>query len=228
MRSLPSNPRPVAPATFETLESLVAATESIAKACIRSRRTTTADATSAQLRDRALVLLGFALGRRGAELVRVDHIERQPSGILVKIPRTKTNRSGKPEYVGVPSFPGHPLCPVRALDVWLTHAKITSGPVFVTFAPTRTSAERRMRAQDVSRQLEAIAEEAGLEGVWRSHSLRRGVVTAAEAAGVVRSRTRTLTGWKSDAMFAVYADHREKIAASPLNETYALSDQQQL
>ena len=220
---LPSSLQWITPATFESLERLIAATERIQQAQVRSRHVTATDAAYMQVRDWALVLLGFALGRRGSKLVRVDveHIERQLSGILVKIPRTKTNRSGEPEYVGVPSFPGHPLCPVKALDVWLAVAKTTAGPVFVTLGRTRKGESRRMCAEDVSRRLEAIAAEAGLEGIWRSHSLRRGVVTSAEAAGVARLRTRTLTGWKSDAMFAVYADHRKKISASPLIDIYA-------
>lgn len=215
-------PRRVAPATFEALERLVAATESIASAQMRSGRAVGVEAMLVQMRDRALVLLGFALGRRGSELARVEvsDIERHPEGILVKIPWTKTNKTGEPEYVGVPSFPGDPLCPIHALDAWLAAAKITSGPVFVTLSPVVGRGRRAMRGEDISRRIAAIASEAGLEGLWRSHSLRRGVVTSAEARGVARSRTRLLTGWSSEAMFPVYADHRNKIRASPLHDMF--------
>lgn len=167
-------------------------------------------AAAALLRDRALVLFGFGLGRRGSELARVDleHIEWCPDGLLIKIPYSKTNKSGEPDVIGVPKFVGDPLCPVAALAAWVHRAKITAGAVFVTLSPLAGKRGKRIAPLHVSRRLEVIAAKAGLPGVWRSHSLRRGVVTSAEAAGVARSRTRLLTSWKNDAMFGVYADHR--------------------
>ena len=212
-------PRRVEPARLETLEKLVAAIDAIAADPIPPNLAGRIDAVGLALRDRALVLFGFAIGRRGSELARVDveHIERRPNGLLVKIPYSKTNKTGEPEVVGVPSFIGNPLCPVHALDTWLAYAKITSGPAFVTLSAF-SSERKRIRGVDLSRRLEAIASRAGLPGVWRSHSLRRGVVTSAEARGVARSRTKLLTGWKSDAMFSVYVEHDDKIEQSPLHE----------
>jgi integrase len=212
----------VAPATYETLSVLVAASEALAGGRVRPQLQKKTDAVAILLRDRALVLLGFALGRRGSELARVDleHIEWRPDGLLIKIPYSKTNKSGEPEVIGVPKFVGDPLCPVAALATWVHYAKITAGAVFVTLSPVAGKGGKRIAPLDISRRLEAIAAKAGLPGIWRSHSLRRGVVTSAEAAGVARSRTRLLTGWKSDAMFGVYADHRDKIAQSPLHDLY--------
>ena len=147
MHSLPSMPRRTAPATFESLKQLVAATKRIQDARLHSRWHASVDTTHVRLRDRTLVLLGFALRRRGSELVCVDadQLESQPSGQFMQISRTKTNRLGEPEYVSVPSFPGKPLCLVRALDAWLLAAKITSGPIFMILAPTRKGAGTRMQ-----------------------------------------------------------------------------------
>jgi integrase len=223
VRAIPiREPRRVAPATYESLQLLVDAIEAMSRESVRPQLEKQTDAAAMLLRDRALVLLGFALGRRGSELARVDleHIEWRPDGLLIKIPYSKTNKSGEPEVVGVPKFVGDPLCPVAALAAWVHYAKVTAGPVFVTLSPLARKRGNRMAARDISRRLEAIAAKAGLPGIWRSHSLRRGVVTSAEAAGVARSRTRLLTGWKSDAMFSVYADHQDKIAQSPLHDLY--------
>jgi hypothetical protein len=77
-----------------------------------------------------------------------------------------------------------------------------------------------MPGEVIAERLAEIAAEANPPGLWRSHSLRRGVVTSAEALNIARSRTRTLTSWKSDAMFTHYADHQEKIAASPIHEIF--------
>lgn len=62
-------------------------------------------------------------------------------------------------------------------------------------------------SQDISRQLDVIGEEPRLAG---SGAAIRCVVTSSEAAGVARSRTRTLTGRKSDLLFSVYANTRVK------------------
>lgn len=181
------------------------------------------------LRDRALVLFGFALAKRATEIASIDcaHITRYADGWVVEIPETKTNKSGESEFVGVPRFEGDPHCPIAAVEAWLDAEGITSGPVFRTLSPVPGRGNRRMRQEDIARRLGAIAARAGLQGFWASHSLRRGLVTSAEQHGVARSRTRMLTGWKSDAMFAVYADHESKVAQSPLHEIFGRISPQQ-
>jgi hypothetical protein len=66
---------------------------------------------------------------------------------------------------------------------------------------------------DVSRRLVGA-------GIRCSHPCRVKPDPPPNRAGVARSRTRLLTGWKSDAMFSVYADHQDKIAQSPLHDLY--------
>jgi integrase len=217
--------RRVAAATYENLLALVAAIETLVDAEMQtadgsSRRERTARAL--RMRDRALVLFGFAIGRRGSELAGVDvgHIQKYEHGWVVAIPRSKTNKSGEPEYVGVPKFEGDPLCPVSALEEWLEFEHISAGPVFRTLSFFGGGGGNRMRREDISRRLAAIAARAGLPGIWRSHSLRRGIVTSAEQRNIARSRTRLLTGWTSDAMFSRYTEHRDRIAQSPLHEIY--------
>jgi integrase len=206
-RKLAREPRRVTPATYEKLAQLVGAIDGDA---------------AIQVRDRALVLFGFAIGKRGHELAGVDvaHIRETDDGWLIAIPQTKTNKSGEPEYIGVPRFVGDPLCPLAAVEAWLAYARIRVGPVFRTLSVVKGRGGNRMRREDIARRLAAIARRAGLEGIFRSHSLRRGVVTSAEQYGIARSRTRLLTGWKSDAMFSVYAYHEDKVRMSPLHEIY--------
>ncbi len=216
--------RRVAPAMYEDLWKLVCAVYGVTPPTTSAGRVPPADRlpTELELRDTALVLFGYALGKRGSELARVDleHVNLSPAGALVLIPWTKTNKSGEPETIGVPRFDGDTLCPLAALEAYLAFMSISAGPVFRTINAIEGRGGNRLRREDVSRRLDAIATRAGLPGIFRSHSLRRGVVTDAEQRGVARSRTRLLTGWKTDAMFAVYADHREKIVQSPLHEIY--------
>jgi integrase len=82
------------------------------------------------LRDRALLLVGFAGALRRSELaaIRVEQLEKTERGLRLTLPQSK----GSPtDAVTVPLPYGHTeLCPVRALTAWLEAAGITSGPAF--------------------------------------------------------------------------------------------------
>jgi integrase len=82
------------------------------------------------LRDRALLLLGFAAALRRSELValNVDDIEENTEGILVIIRRSKTDQEGAGDFVSIPH--GSRLLPVAALKEWLQASGITEGPIF--------------------------------------------------------------------------------------------------
>ena len=183
-----------------------------------------------RLRDRALVLFCHALGRRGAEIADltmddITIVNEEPQGWLIRFRWSKTNKSGEPEYVGIPSFPGNPLDVIGAMNAHFAANAIQVGSLFRTtgFVKRKNGSfggGQPMTRPDIARRIEKIAEAAGLLGRWRSHSFKRGLVTDAEELGVARSRTNINTGWRSDAMYPRYADHKRKIAQSPLWEIY--------
>ncbi len=78
------------------------------------------------LRDRALILVGFAGAFRRSELVAItcDVVERVPQGIVVAVRRGKTDQEGQGRNVGIPYARGA-VCSVKALDAWLSAAGIT-------------------------------------------------------------------------------------------------------
>jgi integrase len=51
----------------------------------------------AGLRDRLLLLVGFVGALRRSELVAldVDHVAEHPNGVVITIPRSKTNQTGE-------------------------------------------------------------------------------------------------------------------------------------
>src|SRR5262249_26960291 len=116
------------------------------------------------LRDRAIILLGFAGAFRGSELVALDvgDIEETAEGMLVTIRRSKTDQEGIGRKVAIPR--GEIACPVAALRAWLEAAGITEGAVFrrvfnkraqrVT-ASTSRRPQRRDRRQGCRRQARA-------------------------------------------------------------------------
>jgi integrase len=82
------------------------------------------------LRDRALLLLGFAGALRRSELValNVEDLEETAEGSLVRIRRSKTDQEGSGDFVSIPH--GSRLRPVAGVKAWLQAAGIIQGPIF--------------------------------------------------------------------------------------------------
>jgi site-specific recombinase XerD len=153
------------------------------------------------LRDRALLLIGFAGCYRRSELVALDvvHVARHRDGLVVTTPRSKIDQDGEGTTKGIPFGLHAETCPVTALTRWLEAAAITEGPVFreVTrhghVQPRRLS--DRAVALVVKRSVEAARRVALQRGQWgfaegldprryAGHSLRAGFITSAAAVGV--------------------------------------------
>jgi integrase len=64
------------------------------------------------IRDRALLLLAFASAMRGGELavLRVEHLVEKPGGMVIVIPRSKTDQQGQGQHVAIPH--GNALRPI--------------------------------------------------------------------------------------------------------------------
>jgi site-specific recombinase XerD len=68
------------------------------------------------VRDRALLLMGFAGGFRRAELAQlaVEDVARDKDGLVVTLRRSKTDREGQGRRVALPYGARPETCPVRA------------------------------------------------------------------------------------------------------------------
>ena len=73
------------------------------------------------LRDRALVLVGFSGAFRRSEISAIDvsHIRWCQEGVVLTLPRSKTDQDGAGREVGIPRGRDAGTCPVRALQAWL-------------------------------------------------------------------------------------------------------------
>jgi len=107
-------PRQVAPATIGEIRKMVARL----------------DDTTIGIRDRAVLLLGFAGAFRRSELTALDldDLTHTPEGLLVTVRSSKSDQEGKGDTKAIPFGTDPETCPVRAATAWIEAAGIDSGP----------------------------------------------------------------------------------------------------
>jgi site-specific recombinase XerD len=73
------------------------------------------------VRDRAVLLLGFASGLRRSELSALDlaDVRVEPAGLVVHVGRSKTDQEGAGREVGVHRGKHRLTDPVRAVEAWI-------------------------------------------------------------------------------------------------------------
>jgi len=158
------------------------------------------------VRDRALLLLGFAGALRRSELVALDQedLELVEQGLVVDLRRSKTDQVHEGRKLGIP-YGSTTLCPVLALTDWLSLVPGKSGPIFTRVDRHGNILDRRMSPEAVALVIKERAAAAGFDpSLYSGHSLRAGFATAAAQAGVTGWKIRQQTGHASDAMLAPY------------------------
>ena len=158
------------------------------------------------MRDKALLLLGFAGAFRRSELVGLDvsDIEHVRQGIVVTLRRSKTDQNGAGRKIGIP-FGRSKWCPVKQLAAWLEHAKIETGPLFRGINRHGHVAEQRLSGEAVCVIVKQRTEAAGFDPTgYSGHSLRAGLATSAAMAGASAWKIRQQTGHASDTMLNRY------------------------
>jgi integrase len=154
-------------------------------------------ATPAGVRDRALLLLGFAAALRRSELVAldVDDLEFDAAlGLLVTVRCSKADQEQEGAQVAVPYAQESDRCAVRALRRYLDDAAVHCGPVFRALRRGDNLTDRRLSDQSVALIVKRRARAAGVPPELLSgHSLRAGYATAAAAAGVEERKIANVT-----------------------------------
>ena len=166
------------------------------------------------LRDRALLLIGFAGGFRRSELVGLDRadIESVREGLIVTLRRSKTDQEAVGRKIGIP-FGRTRHCPVTALNAWLTVSQIEKNPIFRPIDRHGNVQSARLSGNAVSQIVRERVAAAGIDpSNFSGHSLRAGFATSAAKAGVSTLKIRSQTGHSSDAMLARYIRDGELFA----------------
>ncbi len=148
------------------------------------------------LRDRTILLLGYAGGLRRSEIVSIDvgkddtpdsrgWVEILDQGALL----TLNAKTGWRE-VEIGRGSSDQTCPVHALEQWLHFAKIDFGPIFVgTSRDGKRTLETRLSDKHVARLIKRCVLKAGIRSelpekdrlaLFSGHSLRAGLASSAE------------------------------------------------
>jgi len=180
------------------------------------------------LRDRALLLTGFAGALRRSEVapIRVEQLERTERGMRLTLPQTKGSQTAA---VTVPLPYGQTeLCPVRALDAWLAAAKIDSGPVFRRIwlpkkaqkadpPPLPQIGADAMTPWAVAAIVKARASAAGFAAKdFAGHSLKRGALTTGMDRGEHPTKLKRLGRHKSFDVLGEYLEFGDLFEGHPL------------
>jgi integrase len=158
------------------------------------------------IRDRALLLLGFAGGFRRSELMGLncDDIVPVRQGLEVTLRRSKTDQNGAGRKIGIPYGKGR-WCPVSALENWKVASGITEGAIFRSVDRHQRIDTKRLSAEAVCLVVRERVRAAGIDPKdYSGHSLRAGLATSAAQAGVSSWKIRQQTGHASDAMLNRY------------------------
>ena len=149
------------------------------------------------LRDRAILLVGFAGGLRRSEIIGLDHgaeetedgrgwVEILKGGVVLHI---KGKTGWREVEIGYGSTAL--TCPVQALKTWMDLGRIVHGPLFRPIARGgKIIRLSRLSDRHVARLVKNTAMNAGVRGDlpegeritrFSGHSLRAGLATAAQA-----------------------------------------------
>lgn len=163
--------------------------------------------TPVGLRDKSLILLGFAGAFRRSELIamNIEDLHERDEGLVVLLRRSKTDQEGRGRLVGIPFGQHEQTCPVQAVRAWLACANITNGAIFRGMNRHGQMITSRLSPRAVGQIIKRSTTAAGLDpSCFSSHSLRVGHCTTAARAGISERIIMAQTGHTTDEMVRRY------------------------
>lgn len=200
---------PLVRATLRGIKRTYGCAQRQAKPLLRDELIQVMDATGEKakdLRDRALLLLGFAGALRRSELVNlnVGDVEHVRQGVVLHLLRSKSDQEARGQKIGIPFARGR-WCPVNTLDAWLALSGVSEGPIFRPVDRHGRGHNCRLSGEAVGEIVRQRVSAAGFDpSGYSGHSLRAGLATSASQAGVPTFKIRAQTRHRSDNMLAHY------------------------
>jgi len=164
-----------------------------------------------KLRDKALILIGFAGGFRRSELVSIikEDIEFVAEGVKILIRKSKTDQSGEGTLKAIPYFDNKEFCPVTALKEYIKSKNwsLNEEKIF------------DISDKSVALIIKKYAQIAGLDASkYAGHSLRSGFATTAAEFGAEERSIMAMTGHKTTQMVRRYIHEGNLFKNNALNK----------
>jgi site-specific recombinase XerD len=169
------------------------------------------------VRDRAILLIGFAGAMRRSELASLgfSDIAETGDGLRITVGRSKTDQEGEGAVVGIAYGSNPPTCPVRAWRAWVEAAGLVDGPAFRQLGNGRVT-DKRIAGDGIARMVKRRATAAGLDPeMFSGHSLRSGFATTAARAGVAEYKIMRQGRWTTSQAMRGYIREGELFVDNP-------------
>ena len=162
------------------------------------------------LRDKTILLLGFAGGFRRSELVSLEKsdLEFVSEGLKITLRKSKSDQYGQGLVKGIPYFKNTKYCPVIAVQDWLSSLEKLN--------------EKRLFPYSDKTVALIVKKYLGLIGLdsneYSAHSLRSGFATSTAASGADERSIMAMTGHKSTEMVRRYIKEANLFKNNALNK----------
>ena len=163
-------------------------------------------AQTENVRDRAIILLGFATACRRSELsaLNVEEISFVAEGMTIRIRKSKIDQTGEGRIIDVPLIANREHCAVRAIRDLLSAWNVSEGPLFRSFKRGGYASDKRLSGESIRQITKRLAKQAGIESDIGAHSLRVGHITEAVRNGVSEIVISRQSGHQSIRMLKRY------------------------
>ena len=161
------------------------------------------------LRDKAIILLGFAGGFRRSELVSLkkSDLEFISEGVKITLRKSKSDQYGQGLIKGIPYFKNTKYCPVLAVKEWISSSDNLGEKKLFPYSDKTV-------ALIVKKYLALIGQDSKQ---YSGHSLRSGFATSTAAAGADERSIMAMTGHKSTEMVRRYIKETNLFKNNALN-----------
>lgn len=172
--------------------------------------------THSGLRDKCLLLVGFAGAYRRSELVslNIEDVDFNDDGAIISLSRSKTNQYGESEEKAFFYSPEADFCPIRNLKQWIKRLERPTGPLFVRVRKGDKITEERLNDMTVYETVKKYMGER-----YSAHSLRASFITIAKINGADDSEIMRQSKHKTSLMIQRYTrieDIKQHNAATKL------------
>ncbi len=174
--------------------------------------------TFRSLRDRAILLVGFAGALRRSEIagLTTSDLSYSSDGLRIRIKKSKTDQEGKGQVIGLVHGKNPLTCPVRAMRTWVKAAGIHEGPIFRKIDRHGNLSNAAITGQSIALILKRACLKCGLPpDLYSGHSLRAGFTTQAARAGKPKRVIMRHTRHKSEKMVREYIREGDLFNESP-------------